>query len=313
MSKWYGDSIIKLMTLDELNNADELTQREAINFIFKNPILRKLIKEHINSIEKADQTDNFGNYNPPIEKTVVIDTSICGVGGLLTLLNLQKEVIILDAVVRELKKLRDDSIYSQSKHATMILRNATNNVNKYVVTITENDGLTTDEKILKFCEKADFEVVLLTADMEMAALAKGKGISVCCFEHKAVKFPIIANELVQPLKNEIGKIVSLDDTEFIGGKLFIKLNGASQTRRVCVQTGSKEYKNGRFNLKVGHHIFMAKRKEDYITFFDYEVVSISKYLNCKIYYCAKLYDKESSNFLPDSKERYFMRNFFERK
>ena len=280
------------------------------------------LKASTEDVSNTKKNESYGIFIPnlPSNKVVVIDTSIAGVGRMINLLRVQKEVIILDVVIRELKGIKDSTKKSKSGASQLLYEIAKGN--KPFISASANEIFSkVDDTIINYCARRKDVVILFTADQEMAALARGKGVIVFYFERKPIQIeciPVLNENDVATTNQgntkefsgaECSTVTQYDGIEYKAGKLHIRVKDIPNKKFVAVCSNDNFYRNADVYLHIGDDILIAKRKDDYFSFAHFKVTSLGKYNNCKLVYTAKLYNKEQVNLLPDTRYISLMREF----
>ena len=270
-------------------------------------------------LEKAEPKGIFIE-NLPVGQCVVMDTSIAGIRGMIDVLKAQKEVVVLDDVIRELKGIKD--FYNKSKSgADKILKELAMGNKPFIFAYAREKRHFTDDTILDYCYLNREKVILFTADKEMAALARCRNIRVMYFERKPIAkecIPKIEEEKETQRKIDLENgfyeekcdaISQYDGIWFEKGKLYLKLLDVKQKKFMAVCSKSNYYRTGTICLKVNDDILIARNKEYYYSLSHYKVINLGKNNNTKLVYIARLKDATQLELLPNARYISLMRDF----
>ena len=249
----------------------------------------------------------------PCNARAVLDTSVCCIDGILSILQLQKKVYVSDETVKELKKLKEKKRGMDSKIANKILTQVATGKNPFTSVEIPKNHEYVDENIIDYCETLLPSVTLFTADKEMAALARGRKIPVCCFEKGAsLKLPVNREEAISINQDQVGSVITYYGATFENSRLKVKAQ-TSPLKDIIVCSGMHRHHNGYVFVKPGDNIFIVKRKDQHdISFSHFKMLSNSKYHNCEIVFTARLFDKMGVFFLPEENYRTMVNDFVNR-
>lgn len=317
-------------SLKEIASKTGLSVKQVITSLKFHPIIYKRVKKAIednnpknhNDLKEnlCDETQVFSqkesetqsntiNYKHNfINEVVVMDTSCCGIKGIVRLLKCQKIVYITDDTIKELKKLKDSKKAHHDVAAYILFELAQNHA-PFESVFIEKISQYVDDNIIEYCYNNKEKVILFTADQEMAALARGRGIRVEFFEQEAIVFNAeVISDLVVSEEN-FNSVITLDMAYYNKGRLIVTLKGDSNQKRFCILSRGHELKKGTISLKKGDDIFLAKRRADHVVFTHFSVISISKNQNAKLIYSGKIYSTDAISKLPDTRYMKFLDGF----
>lgn len=231
----------------------------------------------------------------------VIDASITGIKELRQIFEkiyaTTKEKIILTSItIKELKRMQSFNDVD-GKDAAYILSEAVEKKDKFETVLIDETLDTKDDCIVKYCADNKEYVTLLTSDKEMALNARMYG----------VKTEYLKQNKDRNNSQNDKKIMTLYPANKIAGNLLIS-NFQTDNRSICVYSHGKQYNDGICVLKIGDDVFISTKKEEYITFAHYRVISLYAEDNCELIYSKRLYDY---NILDLPKEEYisFIKDF----
>lgn len=242
----------------------------------------------------------------------VIDASITGIENLeeiLSKLCLSRAKLILTSItIDELNNLqtRKDIKGKDSRHILALCAENPNNVETVLIDETLENH---DACIIKYCTDNKDQVTLLTADKHMALKARARGVQVQYFKQTYNYTHPTTTHRYQGSNNS--KIRTLIPAKRIGAKLFIS-DFNTNTLSICIHSNGKVYNDGVVELHIGDDIFISSKKDGYITFAHYRMVSLFTKNNCRLIYSTRIYDynnfdvpkKAYKSFLNDFKLRH---------
>ena len=239
----------------------------------------------------------------------VIDASITGIENLEEILsNLclsRRKLILTSITIDELNNLqtRKDIKGKDSRHILALCAENPNDVETVLIDETLGNH---DACIIKYCTDNKDQVTLLTADKHMALKARARGVQVQYFKQTYNYTHPTTTHRYRGTNNS--KIRTLIPAKRIGTKLFIS-DFNTNTLSICIHS---VYNDGVVELHIGDDIFISSKKDGYITFAHYHMVSLFTENNCKLIYSTRIYDynnfdvpkKAYKSFLNDFKLRH---------
>lgn len=80
---------------------------------------------------------------------------------------------------------------------------------------------------------------------------------------------------------------------------------------ICVYSNGIEISKGTYGLKIGDDVYLSTKKEGYVTFAHYKMISLYEEENCELVYARRIYDYNNIHL---SKSAYisFVKNFIAR-
>lgn len=271
---------------------------------------RKTSKKEANMLaKKIVKTNEECNKEDTVK--FVIDASITGIKNLqdiiLKICHSKAKVVLTSITIKELERMQafDDL---QGKDARHILAIAAENKESFEEVAIEENLETPDDCIIKYCAENKKCVTLLTSDKTMALKARMYGVPVEYFKQEMNI--IKANTQLKCTQLRMMKIMTLRPTNKIGSQLFIT-NPDTNGMSIWVHSNGKLYNSEFMELKIGDDVFIATKKEDYISFAHFRIISLYVENNCKLVYSRRFYDyndmdvpnKEYKTFLNDFKVR----------
>lgn len=231
----------------------------------------------------------------------VIDASITGISHLREsfekIYATAKEKIILTSItIKELKRMQNFNDVD-AKDAAYILSEAVEKKDKFETVLIDETLDTEDDCIVKYCADNKESVILLTSDKEMALNARMYG----------VKTEYLKQNKERNNSQNDNKIKTLYPAKKIAGNLLIT-NLQTDNRSICVYSQGKQYNDGICVLKIGDDVFISTKKENYITFAHYRVISLYAEENCELIYSKRLYDYNDVD-LPKEEYITFVKDF----
>lgn len=255
-------------------------------------------KNHEDAEERV--SDNFERF--------VIDASIMGIDGLFDIFNeicSQKGKLVLTSMtIKELEKMQMfKDCYA--KDARRILALAAENEDGFECVLIDEKQGTPDDSIIKYCADNKDSVVLMTADKTMSLKARTLGVRTRFFKHTRI-------DIKETTKSCYPKKQTLYDAKKCDGKLVIN-EMEKPFRKILVISKGIEYNSGPRNLNVGDDVYIASKKEEYITFSHFKVTSLDSEKNCVFLYGTRLHALKDLERLPKGSYRSFMKAFLRNK
>lgn len=294
-------------SMKELESVTGLSLAMINTTLSKHPVVSKRIKEQLNlnkqkakaeaearkqeelkakeeakkvaKLKQEKETQENVDINQNKISGFVIDASIAGTDKLrknIERICASKEKIILTSVtVKELHRMeRFDDI--PAKDASYLLSKAVHEPENFEVLSIDETFNTPDDCIVEFCTNND--VTLLTADKEMTLNARMHNVNVEYFEKSEYTSKKFNN-----------KINTLFVAKRFQGKLVIA-DFELPNKSICVYSDGIEYSKGTYELKIGDDVYISSKKEDYVTFAHYKIISLYEKDNCELVYARRIYD-----------------------
>lgn len=235
---------------------------------------------------------------------VVIDASITGIDGIIDTINMicatGSKIILTGVTINELEKMQKFHD-KDGNDARRILTLAADDPVHFDCEMIDTTVGSPDDCIIKYCADNKENVILLTSDKTMELKARAYGVKTRFFKHS---------------KNATATIRHADNTRIntlyaarkYGNNLYIHDFG-NEFKSIRVISGGIEYNDGLVDLKIGDDVYIAAKKDGYVTFAHYKIVSLTVENNCTCVYSKRLYDLAGINDLPEAGYKSFMRDF----
>lgn len=206
------------------------------------------------------------------------------------------KVLITSITLREINNLQNISDYrgESAKYVMSVL--AKNPKHVKVVLIDEPFELP-DDNIIKFCSANKADVILYTADKDMALKARMYGVETKFYTQK------FNADITNKDENTL-RIIKTD------GRNFTIWVGENSNKSILLISDGVEYRHGIHKLKINDDIYVATKKEGYYTFIHFRVTALKIKDNCKIICHKRVCDKRDIKNLPSADYRTFMREFY---
>lgn len=234
----------------------------------------------------------------------VIDASITGIDGIMDTLDkicaTKSKIILTSVTIKELEKMqrfRD----TDGNDARRILAKAAGDYDHFECVLIDETVGCADDCTIKYCTENRDDVVLLTSDKTMELKARTYGIKTHFFKQNK-NAPVTTRPAFGVRTH------TLYATRKIDSKLVISDFG-NDYKSVRVISGGIEYDAGIVELKIGDDIYIATKKDNYMTFAHYKMISLAAENNCNLVYSKRLYDLTGINDLPEAGYKSFMRDF----
>lgn len=270
--------------------------------ISENKKLKKMQRKNRNSKVAESKSSNIENKEELQENQTlnyVIDASICGNTNCFNIISdvckINSKIIITSITLKELNNMQqyDDA---DGKAAKKMLAIAAENPNTFIgVKIDEKLGKP-DDCIIKYCSDNKNNVLLYTSDKEMALNARMAG----------VQTEYLKKNIYVDRKNSVWGTHNIVDTKKINENLFIKCYSTA-SKSICVISNGIEYKEGLCELHIGDDVYIATKKENYVTFAHYRITSLYVNKNSIIVYHCRIYKREDIAILPRATYKSFVR------
>lgn len=264
--------------------SDFIIRNTLSKFPEKEAIVRKNLGKDKSSnvaICKDDKSLDKSQKNKEFS-VVMLDTSINHAENIFQILEeyVQNGKIlgITDVVLEELAKSQHKSASNLNQSARDFLYILMDNISAFKlfeVKHSMKERETPDEAIIEATLNLKGEAILLTSDKEMyikTLLKGGKARILLDKEREPKKFKCAIKEQeveVKELKNR-KKITFIDAHEEEGKLFFKRKKRRTQIVKVIARNG-EEKQGDEIELEIGDHIFICTKREDYISFLDYEV------------------------------------------
>jgi len=216
-------------------------------------------------------------------KDYVIDSSISNVDGIdekiKEILETQTNNFILtSATIKKLIELKQIRTSIVAVGARKILNIAAENPERFEnISVDETVG-NDSQCVFKYCCDNSKNVILLTSNTGLVAEARIDNL--------------IEVEFLSAT-TEQSKIRTLFSTQIIDGKLSISEEQLDTGYRIMKIFRSNVEVSGNVTLEIGDNIFIATKKDDYISFNHFEVISLENIKNVKSIFLRKIYDNEA--------------------
>ena len=234
----------------------------------------------------------------------VIDASITGIDGIMDTISkicaTKSKIILTSVTIKELDQMQKFHD-TDGNDARRILAMAAGDYEHFKCVLIDETAGSSDDCIIKYCADNRDDVVLLTSDKTMELKARTYGVKTHFFKQEN-------NAPATPRPTLGTRINTLYATRRIGGKLLISDFG-NQFKSIRVISSGIEYDSGIVKLKIGDEVYIATKKDDYMTFAHYKMISLSTENNCKLVYSIRLYNFNEINDLPEASYKSFMRDF----
>lgn len=265
-------------------------------------------KAELEAKKNAKNEAKEKNSEPEQTKQIkfVIDASITGIKNLTDILNklrsLNGKIVLTNITIEELDKMQRFND-TDGNDARKILSMAAGNLEDFMCVRIDNQG-TADDSIIKYCSDNKENVVLLTSDKTMALTARTFGVKTHFLQQTYITKSNFTHN------NNGSRANTLYAAKRIGEKLFIS-NFTTPYRSIAIISNGTEFKEGVYELKVGDDVYLATKKEEYLTFAHYCITSLNAENNCRIVFSRRIYDTSEIESLPAA-YKSFMRQFHNR-
>lgn len=241
----------------------------------------------------------------------VIDTSICGIDNPKALFerlvklsdstDCKSKIILTTVTIDELDSLQKRSV-ENSANARAILTAATNDSKHYLSVKINTSYRLADDCVLHFCSRHKSSVTLLTADKAMYLKARAMFIDACYI--KSVNKHVGYNQ---------STIRTLRPTKKSGEKLLLTSNFDPISNAMRVLSDGLEYDISKmrkpYELHIGDDVLVAKKKDTYISFYHFKMISVYEQENCEIVYYKQIYSSKDISNLPKASYKNFIKDF----
>ena len=314
----------RVCTLEEIAEEAGLTKAKVRQSLIKHPVvfnrIKKILEENrrakgLENVTKAEIVQDVKDAQKPEKEAdmkYVIDASICGVELFSTVINKcigEGGIILTNITVRELDNLQKGKDKDAVDARRLLAQAAKSHEGFKSIKISEV-FVNPDDNIIEYCRANGKK--LITADKVMALKARAESVEVTFVEQRAYKqsfFGFKVNERMRERRVEVTPC-TLVSTNRIGKALYIT---ACLNPKRCVRVFTPEgsvVKEGLTELRRGYKVFILTRKDEYITFSDYEISKESETDNAKNIFHARLYKETDIEDLPDESYKKVAREFF---
>lgn len=330
-------STTKVTSLNEIAKATGLSKSEVNTSLIRHPRIKEEIlaqlkknredakkakKEAKNEAVETDKMDEEkkaenentasevdakkGSKSVQTEKYFVLDASLCGISELEEIISGFEEekskVILTSVTIRELDRMQKFKDVAAAD-ARYILSNAAQNQDMFFMVWIEENLETPDDCIIKYCADNKESVVLLTADKIMALKARAFGVETMYYIKGYDTSKIKSRE------SSYLEISTLISAKKVGEKLILSTISRDNRGFLVISKGI-EYKECICNLEIGDDVYIATKKQDYMTFAHYKITSLNRENNCKLIYSKRIYGGvDEIKRLPKASYKSFMREF----
>lgn len=324
LCKKYVDEHPNITSLTEIANAFGLSVSQVKTSLSRHPRIfdhimnliadnSEAAKAHKHATKKetckSEQTTIKTTNTPEVEKIkifrYVIDASIMGTDNIINTLTdffaTGNKIVLTSITIKELEKLQKHHNTFGNDARRILAMAAGDYENFECVLIDEPSEVSADDCIIRYCAENKDDVVLLTSDKTMELKARTYGVKTRFFKQNNI--PGITGHAYN-----VRTTYTLYATRKIGNNLYTSVfENAYKSIRVI--SGNIEYNTGTVKLKIGDDVYIATKKNNYITFAHYRMISLSIENNCQLVCYRRLYDSAEINNLPNASYKSFMRAF----
>lgn len=272
--------------MKEICDKTGLTMNQIENSLAGHPIITNRIKKNL-SINKEQNVKEAKE----VIKKYVIDASIVGTEDIIQKINEiceQENTIVLTSVtikeLEKLQKIKDDAGWNAKRILALAAKDGDECYFETVL-IDETFGIP-DDQIVKYCTDNKNSVKLLTGDKTMSLKARMYGVEAIYFEHPHKKQSSVKNKAINQFSK---RILTLRPAKLIDGDLIID-NFQSEKMSIRVYSNGLEFNEGKIKLHVNDDVFISSRKDNYVTFAHYKIISLNEKDNCELIYSGRYYD-----------------------
>jgi rRNA-processing protein FCF1 len=294
----------------EAEKAELEAKKKAKNEALKAKKAKDEAEAKVSQPTKAnEETDTAQPVTKKTQVQFVIDASITGVENLHDILNkilsTKAKIILTSITIQELDKMQRFND-TDGNDARRILGMAAANLEDFHCVCIDETAGTPDDCIIKYCADNKENVVLLTSDKTMALTARTFGVKTHFLKQTKNNTSSVKSNFIH---NKTGsRTNTLYAARRIGGKLFIS-DFTTPYRSILVLSNGIEYNDGVRELKVGDDVYLATKKDGYLTFAHYCITSLGAEDNCKLVFSKRIYDVTEITDLPVANYKSFMREF----
>lgn len=201
--------------------------------------------------------------------------------------------------IREEPKLTANSEYNDfaGKDEKQIIAMISENTNFHILLIDKELEIPV-ERIIKYCNENKNQVELITSDKIMELKARNFG----------VKAKYIKKEGKESKKYKANRKNTLLIARKYEDKLVIDSFNTKYRKTLVISEGEL-YDEGIYELKINDEVYLASKKENYMTFAHYCITSLKEVGNCQLIYSMRIYNLTDIDNLPKAEYRSFMRDF----
>lgn len=285
-------------SLQDLAEKMNLSVAEVKTSLSKHPQEMEEILEHLRcnkrGIKPNTQVTEMENSHC-FENGYVIDASICGSVFLMERISeickKGNKIIITSITISELESLQksNDTAGIDARH---ILAMAAENEEDFIPILIDETLETPDDCIVKCCAEHKEQFTLMTSDKTMALKARMYGVKT---EYLKQNDYVCTLFTAKRIKNHL--CISDFDTE---------------CRSIEVISRGTKINRGVHNLHPGDDVYIVTRKNDYLTFAHYQMISVADENNCMLVYSARIYEPEEISDLPNAEYRRMVQDFRQR-
>lgn len=307
--KKYADTHPEIASFKEIAIATNLSECQVKKSLEKHPRVYEKLKTLIleNSDKRKTNKAETKKVKNPVKK-YVIDASITGLKEfrkiISDILENGHKLVLTSLTTKELDMMQKYNDLD-GKDAKYLLRIAADTPDKVESVLIKDCLPSSDDCIIEYCKNKS-DVILLTADKKMALDARAHGIETEFFKHTK-KFT--KNKSKKFKHKNHRELKTLFSTKKRGNKLVISVY-ESQLKNVLLISNGIEYSSGTHALNIDDDVFVASKKEGYLTFAHYKVVdntSVTK--NCRLIFFKRFYSEDEINALKSETYKAFMRAF----
>lgn len=221
---------------------------------------------------------------------------------------IEKEIINDKKEIKEEHKTKittkseyNGSVEKEEKQIVAMISESSNN---FHILLIDEELEIPSEKIIKYCNENKDQVELITSDKIMELKARNYGVKAkyikkegkeSCSTDKSKKYEINRKTtLLIARKSEDKLVIASFNTKY---------------RKTLVISKGKEYTQGIYELKINDEVYLASKKENYMTFAHYCITSLKEVDNCQLIYSRRIYNQTDIDNLPKAEYRSFMRDF----
>ncbi len=317
--KKYVNEHTSVTSIKEIANGVELTEVKVRTSLEKHPRVYAKVKQLINENKEAikskkeaekskiesNKTTKKTNLKAKKESGFVIDASITGIENLYDILNeilfSESKIVLTSITIQELDKMQKFND-TDGIDARKILGMAAENPEGFYCVQIDETAETHDDCIIKYCADNKENVILLTSDKTMALKARIYG----------VKTRFLKQTIITPSNftyNNAGlKVYTLYAARKFEGTLCIS-TFTTDYRSILVLSNGMEYKDGVYELNMGDDVYVSTKKDGYLTFAHYHIISLEAKNNCTLTFSKRVHNATEISDLPLASYKAFMREF----
>lgn len=314
--KKYVDEHPSVSSLKEIAKAVGLSESQVNTSLSRHPrvfsrIMKQIEGNKETKLQKKSEVATKFNSEPKksedkkLEKSMdfVIDASIVGIDCIIDTIkeicNTQSKIILTSVTIRELEQLQKFHDID-ANHARKILAMAVGDYEHFKCVLIDESLKTPDDCIIKYCADNKDDIILMTSDKAMELKARTYNIKSTFLKHSNPPAP------TGPEFDT--RAHSLYVSRKVGKKLIVSYFG-NEFKSVRIISNGIEYNEGTVELKIGDDVYIAtKKKENYMTFSHYKIISLTVENNCKLIFSNRLYSWAKINYLPEE-YKSFMNDF----